>query len=215
MYHRIDPKRSASAMTRALTVSPAAFESQMRWLRGAGYHAVSLQQLFSALEYGTRLPARPVVITFDDGYRDVLWYAAPVLHRLGMPATMYVITGRVSGPDPSFLTWGQLRTLERLGVAIGSHTVNHAEVTRLAAQAAMSELVVSKKMLEQHLGHGVYWFSYPAGRFDQNAEALVRDAGYVLAVTTQPGVAQQASQPFALRRVRVLNGASLQALLGP
>ena len=71
------------------------------------------------------MPAEPVMITFDDGYRDVLWHAAPVLHRLHMPATEYVITGRVSNGDPSFLTWPQLGRLEKLGVTIGSHTVTH------------------------------------------------------------------------------------------
>jgi len=106
MYHRIGPiVRSAPAITEALTVTPAVFDAQMRWLRGDGFHAITQLQLFDALEHGARLPPSPVLITFDDGYRDVLWNAAPLLHRLRMPATAYVITGRIDDGDPSFLSW--------------------------------------------------------------------------------------------------------------
>jgi peptidoglycan/xylan/chitin deacetylase (PgdA/CDA1 family) len=100
--------------------------------------------------------------TFDDGYRDVLWNAVPVLTRLRMPATAYVITGRVSGPDSSFLTWGELRALERHGVAIGSHTVHHLELPLLSDASARRELVESRRALERHLGQPVQWFAYPA-----------------------------------------------------
>ena len=86
MYHRIDRLRpSLPAITRSLTVAPADFAAQMRWLRAHRLHAVTQQQLFAALEQGKRLPAKPVVITFDDGYRDVLANAAPVLARLACP----------------------------------------------------------------------------------------------------------------------------------
>lgn len=213
MYHRVGPEPRGAAVTDALTVPPAEFAADMRWLRRAGYHAVSEQQLFGALEHAWRLPRRPVVITFDDGYRDVLWNAAPVLHRLRMPATMYVVTGRISGPDPSFLTWDELRMLERRGVAIGSHTVDHVELTRLAPPVALRELVDSRLALERGLGHPVRWFAYPAGRYDRLAEQLVGRAGYALAVTTRPGVLQSGARPFELHRIEVLDGTPLRALL--
>ena len=146
-----------------------------------------------------------MLITFDDGYRDVLWNAGPVLHRLHMPATAYVITSRISGPDPSFLTWDQLGVLEKLGFDIGSHTIDHLELPFISRALAREQLVESRRALEQHLGHPVQWFSYPAGAENAAVLPLVRRAGYVLAVTTHPGELQSARHPFELRRYEVLD----------
>jgi peptidoglycan/xylan/chitin deacetylase (PgdA/CDA1 family) len=140
------------------------------------------------------------MLTFDDGYRDVLWHAAPVLARLHMPATEYVITGRVGGPDPSFLTWQELRRLEHFGFEIGSHTVHHLKLPSLTDGQALAELEGSRRALERHLGHPVQWFSYPVGAETPHAAALVEQAGYVLAVGTQPGFVQHASAPLDLHR---------------
>jgi peptidoglycan/xylan/chitin deacetylase (PgdA/CDA1 family) len=218
MYHRIDVLRpSLPAITRSLTVAPADFAAQMRWLAAHGYHTVTQLKLFDALEHGKKLPAKPVVITFDDGYRDVLFNAAPVMKRLGMRATAYVITGRISGSDVSFLSWAMLHALEQDGIEIGSHTVNHHELPSLNDPTALQELIQSRHALELHLHHPVQWFAYPAGKFDAHSEDLVRQAGYVLAVTTQPGSLQDARAPFALHRYEVLDTTGvrgLAALLG-
>jgi peptidoglycan/xylan/chitin deacetylase (PgdA/CDA1 family) len=206
MYHRIGPLTpTLPAITKSLTVTPADFRSEMEWLTHHGYHAVSQLQAFEALEYGKALPSKPVMITFDDGYRDVLWHAAGLLHKLHMPATAYIITDRVDGPDPSFLTWPELVRLEKLGFAIGSHTVHHLDLTSLSAADAWSELSDSKRTLEQHLGHPVQWFAYPAGREDPAVVALALKAGYVMAVTTQPGSTQSAQGPLTLHRYEVLD----------
>ena len=206
MYHRIGPITPAlPAITQRLSVSPQDFAAEMEWLHAHGFHAVSALQAFEALEYGRPLPSKPVLITFDDGYRDVLWHAAPVLHRLHMPAIEFVITDRISGPDPSFLTWPQLTRLEGFGVAIGSHTVHHLDLTTLSSSDAWAELSESRKTLEQHLGHPVQFFAYPAGREDAAVVGLALKAGYVLAVTTDPGSTQSASEPLLLHRYEVLN----------
>ena len=204
MYHRVGSSpATAPAVTKALTVGPRDFAAQMRWLHASGFHAITQGQLLGAQLLGLPLPRRPVLITFDDGYRDVLWNAAPLLHRLRMPATMYVITGRVGAGDPSFLTWPEIRRLERLGFDIGSHTVHHVDLTREPPNAAASELVDSKRTLEQRLGRAVPWFSYPVGRFDRSVVAAVARAGYLLAVTTKPG-AQQTNR-LELHRFEVLS----------
>jgi len=215
MYHRIAPvDPSLPAVTRTLTVSPDDFARQMAWLRAHGYHAVSQLQAYRALEEGRPLPARPVMITFDDGYRDVLWHAAPVLHRLHMPATEYVITGRVSNGDPSFLTWPQLARLERLGVTIGSHTVTHSDLALMPPSRALAELRDSRRALEQHLGHPVQWFAYPFGAENPAVVALAERAGYVLAVTTKGGTAQSASAPLLLHREEVTDTTGPGGLVG-
>ena len=206
MYHRIDVVRSTlAAITRRLTVDPRRFAAQMRWLRLHGFHAVTQLQLYRALEEGGTLPPRPVLVTFDDGYRDVLRNAAPVLARLRMPATAYVITDRISSRDSSFLTWQELRVLERDGIAIGSHTVHHLELTKLSDREALLELRGSRALLERRLGHPVQWLSYPEGAYDARVVRLARRAGYVLAVTTRPGTLQDARAPLELRRFEVLD----------
>jgi peptidoglycan/xylan/chitin deacetylase (PgdA/CDA1 family) len=217
MYHRVGPEPRGPAITDALTVPTSVFALEMRWLQAAGFHAITQRQLFGALEYGARMPRRPVLITFDDGYRDVLWNAAPLLHRLRMPATAYVITGRISGRDSSFLTWDELRQLERDGVTIGSHTVHHLDLTRLSRPLALAELVDSRWTLEQRLGRRVPWLAYPVGREDPVVVALARRAGYLLAVTTRPGEAQSARHPLELFRYEVLETTGVRgvaALLG-
>jgi len=213
MYHRIDVvKPSLPAITQRLTVDPHVFAAQMQWLHDHGYHAVTQLQAYDALERGARLPSKPVMITFDDGYRDVWGKASAVLARLHMRATAYVITDRISGPDPSFLTWGDLRSLERRGIEIGSHTVTHTELTLLDDAEALRELRDSRATLERRLGHPVQWFAYPAGREDARVIALTREAGYVLAVTTQPGTTQSAEHPLELHRDEVLDTTGVAGL---
>src|SRR5215208_575089 len=117
MYHRINVVTAATpAESRALTVHPADFARQMRWLKREGYRTITQRELFEALYCGRSLGRRPVLITFDDGYRDVFFKASPVLLRLGMKATAYVVSGRISGNDISFLTWNLLHALERRGI---------------------------------------------------------------------------------------------------
>ena len=213
MYHRIDYVTSATpAATKALTVSPEAFRHEMRWLKRHRYHAITQRRLFDALMCGRRLPRKRVVITFDDGYRDVHKYALPVLERFGMNAIAYVITSRISGVDPSFLTWKQLRDLERRGIEIGSHTVSHTALASVSDSTALAELVGSRKKLERKLGHRVPWLAYPYGSYDAQVEYLAKKAGYVLAVTTDWGALQSAERPLALERLRVSDTTGVSGL---
>ena len=92
-YHRVDLLRpTLPEVTRKLTVDPSDFAAQMRWLKSHDFHTLTQKELFMALVRGKRLPSKPVLITFDDGYRDIFVNAAPVLERLGLKATAYVIT---------------------------------------------------------------------------------------------------------------------------
>jgi peptidoglycan/xylan/chitin deacetylase (PgdA/CDA1 family) len=218
MYHRIDyVTASTPAVTKALTVSPEVFRHEMKWLKRHGYHTITQRSLFNALMCGSHLRRKPIVVTFDDGYRDVYRYASPVIKRLGMHATSYVITERISGDDHSFLSWKQVRRFERRGVEIGSHTVSHAALTSLSDASALAELVRSRRKLERKLDHRVPWLAYPYGDYDARIELLAKKAGYKLAVTTDWGSLQSAQHPFALKRLRILDttGVSgLAAMLG-
>jgi peptidoglycan/xylan/chitin deacetylase (PgdA/CDA1 family) len=215
MYHRVHAAPPPSQ--RSLTVHPADFARQMRWLKQHRYRTITQRELNDALFLGKRLGPRPILITFDDGYSDVFHRALPVLERLDMRATAYVISGRTLRSDTVFLTWHLLRALERDGVEIGSHTITHRDLTSLSDGEALRELLRSRRAFERRLGQPVRWLAYPFGAYDSRIERLARRAGYVLAVTTEHGVVQSARRPLALRRLRVLDStgvAGLAAMLG-
>ena len=213
MYHRINVlSPGAPSITRRLTVHPADFARQMRWLRRHGYHTVTQRELFGALVRGWPLGRRPIMITFDDGYRDAFYRAAPLLKQLRMRGTAYVISGRVVNGDRTFLSSGLLRALERRGIEIGSHSASHRDLTQLSDREALDELMGSRRALERWLRHPVQWLAYPYGAYDERVERLARRAGYVLAVTTETGTLQSARQPLALQRLRVLDSTGVRGL---
>jgi peptidoglycan/xylan/chitin deacetylase (PgdA/CDA1 family) len=213
MYHRINvPSPGAPAITRRLTVHPADFARQMRWLRRHGYQTVTQRQLFDALMHGRPLGGRPIMITFDDGYRDVFYKAARVLSKLRMQGMAYVISDRVVWGDRTFLSPGLLRALEHRGIEIGSHSVSHSDLTQLSDREVLAELTWSRRSLERWLRHPVQWLAYPFGSYDGRIERLARRAGYVLAVTTEEGTVQSAGRPLALRRLRVLDSTGVRGL---
>jgi peptidoglycan/xylan/chitin deacetylase (PgdA/CDA1 family) len=213
MYHRIDYLRPGlPEITRRLTVDPTDFEHQMEWLNEHGFHSLTQQALRDALLDGRPLPRKPILITFDDGYRDVLGKASPVIARLGMHATEYVISNRLFGTDSSFLTVPELHLLEQRGIQIGSHTETHAQLTALSDAHALQELTTSKHVLEQALDHPVVWFAYPYGAYDDHVAGLVAQAGYQLAVTTKPGSCQDSNNPLELKRFEVLDTTGVHGL---
>jgi peptidoglycan/xylan/chitin deacetylase (PgdA/CDA1 family) len=213
MYHRVSVATAATpAVTRRLTVSPTLFARHLRWLHDNGYRTITQRELLTALRCGRGLGRRPVMITFDDGYRDAFSRASPLLLRFGMRATAYVITGRISKGDADSLTWPLLRALEARGVEIGSHTVSHVDLTALSTRRVIRELVDARLQLERRLSHPVRWLAYPFGAWNPRVEQLARDAGYALAVTTDPGAVQRSSRPLALRRIRVSDTTSVPAL---
>jgi len=210
MYHRVAPMSTATNSTSyGLTVTPAQFRQQMAWLKRNGYTAISQAELFRAIQDGAALPARPVLITVDDGYVDAVTSMLPVLKPLGWPATFFIITSRIG--ERAFLDGDQLKTLDRAGMDIGSHTVDHLELPSLDESSRMQQLRTSRSALEKLLGHPVRWFCYPAGRNDSASAASVARAGYLLAYTTEGGSVLRADALTQLPRVRVSGGQSLES----
>jgi peptidoglycan/xylan/chitin deacetylase (PgdA/CDA1 family) len=213
LYHRVDrPVPTLSSIAQRLTVDPQEFAAEMSWVKRHGFHALTQRQLFAGLEEGAPLPCRPLLVTFDDGYSDVFDNAAPVLRRLGMPATMYVITGRPTLANSGFLTWRGVRQLASTGFDIGSHTVTHHPLTALSSHEVVEELVRSRHALEQHLGHPVQWLAYPHGAVDGRVVGLARRAGYVLGATSSPGLVQEAADPLELHRFEILDDTGVTGL---
>jgi peptidoglycan/xylan/chitin deacetylase (PgdA/CDA1 family) len=208
MYHyiRVNPVASDHAGF-VLSVSPADFEEQIRFLWSHGYNSVSMADVREHVRNGKELPRKPIAITFDDGYDDAYTAALPVLQRYHMTATFYIITGFLD--RPRYMTWDQVITMDRAGMEIASHTVSHPGLPSLGYDAKAYQLTASELALETRLGHPVLDFCYPGGQLDVSTEQAVIRAGYLSATTTAFGYATPGDDPFRLPRVRVSGGEGL------
>jgi peptidoglycan/xylan/chitin deacetylase (PgdA/CDA1 family) len=182
-------------------VNTAEFQEMIAYLKQAGYNPVSQKQLFKALFQNEKLPEKAVMITFDDGYADNYSVAAPVLEKYGYPATFYIVTGSVGSAE--YMSWEQIKDLDRRGMDIGSHSETHLDLTLLSAADLRSELSGSAAAITSQIGHPVYWLSFPGGSYDQDVLRFTAEAGYLLAVTTDPGEQQSSDSPYGLMRYRV------------
>jgi len=199
MYHVI-AEPPAGAPFPELYVSGAAFAGQVAWLAAHGYHGVTLQDAYDHWQTGLRLPARPIVVSFDDGYHSQFATAAPVLRRHRWPG---VLNLEVRNTERS---WGlsppQVRLLIAAGWELDAHTLTHPDLTKIDAAQLEQEVAGSRAALKARFGVPVNFFCYPAGRLDDTVVAAVRSAGYLGATTTEPGLATPADT-FRINRVRV------------
>jgi peptidoglycan/xylan/chitin deacetylase (PgdA/CDA1 family) len=197
-YHSVDASGSV------LSVDPADFRAHVESLRRNGFMAVGLDRLVAAFEGRTALPAKPVVLTFDDAYSNFLEQAAGPLCDAGFSATVFVIAGLVgkwngwerqasSIPRMPLLDWAQLREVASLGFEIGSHGLTHTRLDRLAPEALHEEIASSKHALEDGIGTAVRTFAYPFGIHHRPSVAAA--AGYYSAACTTRMATARASHP--------------------
>ena len=201
MYHAIQPAPAGSANP-GLFVPEAEFEEQMKWLADERYNAVTLDEVFAAWEDGEPIARNPVVISFDDGLRSQYVGARPVLEQLGWPG---VLNLKVDAVDQGELTEEMVDELIAAGWEVDSHTFTHPDLTGLDEETLRREVEDSRTELQDRFGEPVNFFCYPAGSFDGETIAAVREAGYLGATTTEPGLATP-GEPYELHRVRVEPG---------
>ncbi len=181
VYHIVRPSYpDDSAEVRALAHTPEVFDAQMTYIQDAGYHLISFRDLSDHFQYGTSLPQKPMILSFDDGWKDQFEYAFPILLKHHYTATFFVFTNSIG--KRSFLSWDNLKTLRDAGMTIGSHSRSHPYLTHITNPAALAdEIFGSKKILEKNLGITVNEFAYPFGQYNQAIIALVQQAGYTSA----------------------------------
>jgi peptidoglycan/xylan/chitin deacetylase (PgdA/CDA1 family) len=202
MYHVI-AKPPAGAPYPDLYVPQAEFAAQMRWLSARGYRAVSLDRVHAAWRGGARLPAKPIVLSFDDGSASIRRNALPVLRKLRWPGVLNLKLGNMSSRGG--ITPAQVRALVMAGWELDSHTISHRDLTTLSAAALRHEVADSRWMLQRQFHVPARFFCYPAGRYDTRVIAAVRAAGYLGATTTRFGLARS-TEPYELARVRIDGG---------
>jgi peptidoglycan/xylan/chitin deacetylase (PgdA/CDA1 family) len=203
MYHAIG-NPPADAPFPGLFTPRGAFVAQMRALAGAGYHPVTLDRVWRAWRGRGALPPRPVVLSFDDGYRGDYTIARPVLRQRAWPAVLNLVVANLHRLGWGLRTWMVERMAAR-GWEVDSHTLTHPDLTTVAPGSLRREVQGSRSILRRLVHQPVEFFAYPYGRFDAAVIEAVRQAGYVGAETTLPGLARP-SQAFTLRRVRVEDG---------
>ena len=215
MYHFVNSRPPADELDWSLTTTEADFARQVTYLRCAGYYSITLSQLNDAMHGGAPLPEKPVVLTFDDGYKDAYTNAFPLLRSAGLGGTFGIVTDWVGQPD--YVNWDQLREMAAAGMEIASHTTNHPDLGRESDAVVRDQLSRSKGALESQLGVPIAFFIYPAGEpfrsgtFERRAQVatMVQEAGYRGALTTRPDMLQDPFSPFALSRVRVAGGTDI------
>jgi len=200
MYHVID-NAPPGAQLPELYVGPTTFDQQMKALDKEGYTGVSLNQVYDAWFKGGKLPEKPVVVSFDDGYRGQYVYARPELRKLGWPGVLDLIVQTYAEPNGE-LSPEMVQRMINDGWEIDSHTVHHLDVSTLSGSELREEVAGSRKDIQQRFHQPVNFFCYPSGRYDAQAIRAVRTAGYLGATTEAQGLASK-SQMYTLRRIRV------------
>ena len=197
-YHKIDDTFIS------LAVRPEDFDAQMKYLADNGYHTITPDELYDSLAGNAELPENPVMITFDDGYKDNYENAYPILKKYGFKGTIFVVSSFL-GVYPNYMTWDQAREMDADNISIQSHTVDHKSMTDLSDDELRAELVDSKKKIEKELGHEIAYMAYPTGPYNLHIANLVKEAGYKAAFTIKYGNVDKASNIYALERVPVFH----------
>ncbi len=198
MYHVIaDP--ASGAPYPDLYVSPGVFRAQVAWLAAHGYRGVTLKRVYDSWQGRAKLPAHPVVFSFDDGYLPDYTVAMPVLEARGWPGMLNLAVEHQWNDLPPRYIWKLLGA----GWELDGHTFTHPDLTGLGADQLRHEIGESRQFLRRQYHVSVDFFCYPAGRYNDAVVAAVRAAGYLGATTTNYGLARPSQGLFTLSRVRV------------
>ncbi len=204
MYHHVvDPGLDANAIRRDLSVSPANFEAQLRYLTERGYQAITLKDLIMHLQLGRPVPPKPVVLTFDDGFKDQYTNAYPLLEKHGFVGTFFIITRYADEDREEHMSWTDIVRLHASGMEIGSHSYTHPSLRGKSFDYIVWQVLGSKEAIEARTHEPVRLLSYPSGQYDQLVIDVLRSAGYWGAVTVESGSLQSSERPFELKRIRV------------
>jgi peptidoglycan/xylan/chitin deacetylase (PgdA/CDA1 family) len=209
MYHYIRdlPPNTRDVLGYRLSIAPKVFEQQLQYLAGAGYTSVSMAQVTDHILYGTALPPKPIVLTFDDGYADFYTTAWPLLQQYHFNATTYLVVDFLG--KPGYMSWMQAEHLRDAGVEIGAHTMDHVDLSIQPPASARHQIADSGAILRQRLNAPVTTFAYPSGQYNANTVKIVGESGFTSAVTTAFGSRHTASTLLTMSRVRVQGGDSM------
>lgn len=208
MYHYVrttdEPEDSVGYK---LSVSPDKFDEQMKWLTDNGFKTVD----FSYFEEPVKLDYKPIIITFDDGYRDAYTDAYRILRKYNLTATFYIITDVVG--YPYYMTWDMIKEMSNSKMKFGSHSLSHPDLRNVSDADLDSQLRYSKDKLEKELNIKIDNFCYPSGKYDEKTISKLKELGYRNAVTTKTGIANETSNIYEIPRLRIQNNTNIGSIL--
>jgi peptidoglycan/xylan/chitin deacetylase (PgdA/CDA1 family) len=188
-----------------LYVGRTDFEKEMDWLEEHEYEAVTLEQVQEAWYHSGKLPPKPVVISFDDGYRPQYTFALPTLRKHGWAG---VLNLKAEGSE---LYESNVKKMIAAGWELAAHTIHHLDLTELGPEELEEEVGESRKILQEEFKVPVNNFCYPAGKFDETVIEAVEAAGYTGATTEIPGFAER-DKPYELARLEILRESHVAGL---
>lgn len=219
LYHSVD--RDCSPGYREWCVAPELFDEHLAMVDEMGFTCLTVSALRDAVTTGT-LPPRPLAITFDDGRADFVEHAVPVLAARGLPATIYLVSGKLGGTSDwlpmaaertsPMMSWADAGALGAAGIECGAHSMTHPHLDLLPTERARQEIVASRDELEQRLGVPVRTFAYPHGFHSRSVRDLVAAAGFDSACAVRDGWSHAAEDPFRVSRLVVRGGTSATQL---
>lgn len=209
MYHYIghNPNPKTDPQRDLLSVTPQQLESQFRWLLVNKYTPIELNTLYAILDHHLPEPEKPVVLTFDDGYKDFYDNAYPLLKTYNFKAVSFIPTGLIG--QPAYMTWDQIKEIHSSSlVSFEAHTVNHPNLALLSFKNILKELKDSKSKLEEMTGKPVNFLAYPYGQSNNQIWKAANEAGFIGAVGTWDG--RTKSVGYNLPRIRINKSVTLE-----
>lgn len=204
MYHYIStPPDDADAIRKDLSVSPENFRAQMAYLAENGYTTIDLYDLSLAIADKRDLPAKPVIITIDDGYRDNFDNAFPILQEYGLKATFFVLTDPIDQNNPVYMTWEMIETMSAAGQRIEPHTKTHPDLSGQERDFVIWQILGSQQTVAAHIGYTPRFFAYPSGRYDDQTIDVVQELGFWGSVTTAGGKWHGFKDRYEWTRMRI------------
>jgi peptidoglycan/xylan/chitin deacetylase (PgdA/CDA1 family) len=210
MYHYVEPwPKDADEIRKGLTVKTEDFVAQMAYLHDHGYVTVSLYDLADAMALGKPLPAKAVVLTFDDGYRSLVDQVVPVLKPYGYTGTIFVVTQFTDDNLPEYITWPQAEALYAQGWKIEPHTKTHDQLEGRGRDFQLYQMLGSIETVQAHTGSRPRFFNYPSGKYDDLTLELAHELNLWGGVTVTYGVVHTWKDRYVTTRVRVSGTAGL------
>ena len=211
MYHYISELPSDADVYRVnLTVVPELFDAQLQYLQEQGYQTVSLQDVYAALSVGKPLPEKPIVLTFDDGYKGVYTVAMPLLQKYNFMGEFFLLVTPSHYEAAPYLTWQEVQLMAAAGMSMQAHGRDHYDLTNRDYDFLVYQILGAKEAIQAHSNQAVQFFCYPSGRYDDEVLAVVEAAGYLGAVTTEWGATQRLDNRFTWPRIRINGTWSLE-----
>lgn len=214
MYHYLSvPPADADIYRKDLSVTPELFAAQLDRLLAEGFTTISFYAFLNALQTGASLPEKPVILSFDDGYRDNYENAFPALRERNMTATFFVVSDFIDQERPEYLTWDMAREMLAGGMSIESHGRNHASLEGRDDDYLVWQALGSMETIAYELGVRPRFVAYPAGEYDANTQRIFASAGYWAGVTTRQGATHSNENLLELNRIRVRGTTSPDELI--